>query len=264
MMKTKLFAIMLFLPILMACIKINKEQPVEGHLYRRVEGGIKQLLPSDFVPRHFQICALGDSLTLGYGSSMNPGGYPIYLREKLVKAKGIKDVTIEPYGVSGNRSSHLLNRLNDEKLIERIRRADIIIITIGGNDIMKVVKDQFFDLELEDFRREGEDYQARLEEIIRKMKDINPKALIFLVGLYNPFIHLFGQIDEFDFILDEWNNLAKSVLKEYNGTYFIPIDEGFASGGVEFLYEDYFHPNDRGYQYIADQIYLSIIEHLFP
>lgn len=264
MMKSKLFLIFLILPFVIACIPSNKGQLVEGHIYRKIEGGLKHPLPSDFIPRHLQICAVGDSLTLGYGSSMNQGGYPIYLREKLGQAKGIKDVTIETFGVSGNRTNHLLNRLNSEKLMAGIKKADVIIVTIGGNDIMKVVKDHFFDLDMEDFRRESEGYQARLNEILRKIKDYNPEAFIFLVGLYNPFTHLIGQIDEFDYILEEWNHLAKSVLKEYNGTYFVAVDEGFASGGVEFLYEDYFHPNDRGYQYIAEQLYLSIIETLFP
>ena len=40
-----------------------------------------------------------------------------------------------------------------------IQKADLVILTIGGNDIMKVVKDNIENLQLSTFTNEKESYQ---------------------------------------------------------------------------------------------------------
>jgi len=51
------------------------------------------------------------------------------------------------------------------------------------------------------------------------------------------------------------------VTKSDSNAYFIRIDDIFAASDENLLYqEDYFHPNDRGYELIAARIYEEMKE----
>ena len=261
-MKKKFF-LLPFLFLFYACIPFDKGWTIDYHGKKEIVERPFQELPKDFVPQFLQVCAIGDSLTVGVGSVEHGDGYLTYLRNRLLEEKGIGEVGIDSFGVNGNRTTHLLNRLEDERLIAGVKRANIVIVTIGGNDMMKIVKDHLFELDLQDFRREMIGYEKRIREIITKLRGINPKALIFYVGLYNPFLTILGNIEELNGVLEEWNQVSERVIHEFDGVYFVDIAEEFKEKGMQFLSEDLFHPNDEGYEYIAEEIRVKMIEALF-
>ncbi|MFJ8245080.1 SGNH/GDSL hydrolase family protein [Peribacillus asahii] len=230
-------------------------QPLEQ--YRHLtELSKKQEIPSRFFPDPIQIVSVGDSLTQGVGDSKDNGGYLPYLKKKLEKEPSITAVEMVNYGVRGNRTDQLLKRLDKKEIREHIEQADSIVVTIGGNDIMKVFKQNFTNLEMEQFENAKIGYEDRLRKIFDKIRTYNKSAQIYLVGVYNPYTKIFADLYELDMIIADWNNSGEKIVSKYDSAYFISIEDIFQNTTEDLLYtEDYFHPNDRGYELIATRIY---------
>lgn len=222
---------------------------------------LKKEIPEDFIPTNLSVVSIGDSLTQGVGASDDQDGYIPYLSAYLETNRGIKDAVFSNYGVRGNRTSDLLNRLQDDQIIRDIERADAVVITIGGNDIMTVVKEKFTNLTMADFLTASFTYKERVEKILNTIRQYNQEAEIYFVGLYNPFGKWMSAFSELDIIMEDWNEIALEVTKRDSNAYFIRIDDIFSASTENLLYkEDYFHPNDRGYELIAARIYNEMKE----
>ncbi|USK68841.1 SGNH/GDSL hydrolase family protein [Peribacillus asahii] len=230
-------------------------QPLEQYQHL-TELSKKQEIPSRFFPDPIQIVSVGDSLTQGVGDSKDNGGYLPYLKKKLEKEPTITAVEMINYGVRGNRTDQLLKRLDKKEIREHIEQADSIVVTIGGNDIMKVFKQNFTNLEMEQFENAKIGYEDRLRKIFDKIRTYNKSAQIYLVGVYNPYTKIFADLYELDMIIADWNNSGEKIVSKYDSAYFISIEDIFQNTTEDLLYtEDYFHPNDRGYELIATRIY---------
>ncbi|RFU66463.1 GDSL family lipase [Peribacillus saganii] len=213
----------------------------------------KEAIPASFFPEPLKVVAIGDSLTEGVGSSKRNGGYLPYLETMLVEETLLHSADISNFGIKGNRTDQLLKRLNTAELKLEIEKSDAVIITIGGNDVMKVVRDNIMNLKMEPFIDARVEYESRLKDIIAKVRSSNPDAEIYLVGLYNPFSRYLGELDV---IMSAWNSSSEAVLSGFENTHFIQIGDVFKNSKEDLLFtEDYFHPNDRGYELIATQIY---------
>ncbi|WP_407461691.1 SGNH/GDSL hydrolase family protein [Methanobrevibacter sp.] len=236
---------------------------MEDHSTSYLTKAIKREIPEDFFPTNINIVSLGDSLTQGVGDSSESGGYIPYLVSYLEQNRGIKEAEFNNHGVRGNRTTDLLERLKTPQLMMDIQQADAIVITIGGNDIMKVVKDQFTNLTMQDFYLEANHYEERLEEIFSIIRQYNKDADIYFVGLYNPFGKWISAFQELDMIMDDWNSISQEIVTRDPNGYFIRIDDAFSNSDENLLYkEDYFHPNDRGYEIIASRIYDEMKERI--
>lgn len=229
----------------------------KGKLNKVKETGLemKSNIPASFFPQDLHIVAAGDSLTQGVGDSSDSGGYIPYLAEMLEQENSIKNANFENFGVRGNRADQLLSRLESEKLQSSIKEADLIILTIGGNDLMKVVKENISNLKINLFRSEQELFQDSLKEIFSKIREQNPNAPIILIGLYNPFYYWFADVKEMNYIVDEWNTKSRLTVENDKNAFLVDIHDIFLNNEEDLLYTDYFHPNDRGYELIADRVY---------
>ncbi|WP_281974458.1 SGNH/GDSL hydrolase family protein [Halobacillus litoralis] len=211
--------------------------------------------------RHFlvkddiQIVAVGDSLTQGVGDSTENGGYVGILEETFNSNKEAETINIANYGKRGNRTDQLLERLENEEISNSLRSADLVLLTIGANDVMKVVENNFTSLNYQDFVQEQEGYEERLHLIIQKVRALNQDAPIYLLGLYNPFDKYFNNIPELGQIMGDWNAISKQVIDNYDNATFIPIRDLFEGSEEELLWEeDNFHPNERGYKLMAERV----------
>lgn len=199
------------------------------------------------------IVALGDSLTQGIGDNTDQGGY-VGILDRTLRGLDL-NVQFENYGKRGNRSDQLLNRLEDEPEIgEAIQDAEIILITIGANDIMQVLKENITNLEIEVFNTEQVLYEERLTLLLEKLRDLNADASIYLLGVFNPFKNYFEEIPELDLIVDNWNSTGSSVIEQDNNATFIPIADLFDNAPVHLFAEDNFHPNYEGYYRMAERV----------
>jgi lysophospholipase L1-like esterase len=219
----------------------------------------KSEVPDDFIPRELRIASIGDSLTKGVGDETKQGGYTSLLEEKLLNEKDVKSVTLQNFGVKGHKTTDLLNRLQNEEVQEGIADADIIIITIGGNDIMKIVKENLFDLSLHVFEKEQAKYEVRLQKVLENIRNHNSEAEIVLVGLYNPFGWFIDLSTEINTIVDNWNEGSERILSTFDHTKFVVVDDVFSQTSDNLLSEDEFHPNAKGYEIMSERIFEAII-----
>ena len=61
-------------------------------------------------------------------------------------------------------------------------------------------------------------------------------------------------------ILMKWNRRANEIVENDLNAYFVNVSNIFAENGLNILHDDYFHPNDKGYQLIAEAIFAQIKE----
>jgi lysophospholipase L1-like esterase len=208
-------------------------------------------IAEDFFPKDMNIVALGDSLTEGVGDSTKSGGYLAYLEKKLLAHKAVKSVTVTNLGKRGLRISQLYEVINKNQDV--LQQADIIMITIGGNDIMKVVRSHFFDLSYPLFEKEQKKFARKLEKLLATLRSINEEASIVLLGVYNPFGAL-QTIPEIEQVMQLWNEGSKEIIAQYENMLFVEVADLFAERDDVF-YSDQFHPNDLGYQLMAERVY---------
>ncbi|MGG3561443.1 SGNH/GDSL hydrolase family protein [Neobacillus rhizosphaerae] len=260
-MKTFFTALILSILFLSSCTQSN---PLEFHQEKKVVAQVFKQIPADFYPRTLTVVSAGDSLTKGIGDSTGKGGYLPYLESMLEKEKGIQEVDFFNFGVKGNRTTQLLKRLQSPEMKLAIKKADLVILTIGGNDIMKVVKDHFSNLQVSDFTKERENYKKHLTQIMEAIDQENPDASIVLVGLYNPFSKWFSDIKEMDQIVADWNQTGQMVIANYPHAFFVPIEDVFLNAAEDLFYTDNFHPNNKGYELIAQRLNETLGESVLP
>ncbi|WP_059170799.1 SGNH/GDSL hydrolase family protein [Bacillus sp. FJAT-27445] len=255
--------IALFLAVLLLA-SCQAENSPDRHVLKKIEIDTEKTIPNDFFPRKLSVTAIGDSLTEGVGDSTQTGGYLPYLKQLLEKEKGIKEANIVNYGIKGTRSDQLLARLQQKKVIAGIRKADMVVITIGGNDVMKVARSNILNMQIKDFKKEERSYLKRLDQIIQVIRSENPGATVVLIGIYNPFMQWFPEVVELDQIVSDWNESEKALLSQYPETYFVEISDLFRDGDESLLFDDQFHPNDKGYQLIAERVYETLEDDALP
>jgi lysophospholipase L1-like esterase len=209
-------------------------------------------------PKDLKMVAIGDSLTQGVGDSTHRGGYIPYLKKDLESLKMVRSAEFQNFGVKGTRSDQLLERLKTSQMKSAIEKADVVFITIGGNDVMKILRDHFMNLNANVFQQEEKPYQQRLFAILKTIRQYNPHVGIVLIGLYNPFLEWFSDIREINKVIYNWNMASKEVLAKFPHTVFVSIDDIFYHQKENLLFNDHFHPNDQGYHLMANRIYQTI------
>ncbi|HEM3683329.1 TPA: SGNH/GDSL hydrolase family protein [Streptococcus suis] len=213
--------------------------------------------------------ALGDSLTEGIGDTTGQGGFVPLLAQSLVNDYGY-EVDYQNFGISGNTSNQILKRMTeDSQLATYLKQADIMTLTVGGNDLRKVILSNISNLKVSTFTKPAKDYSKRLEKIIQTARKANPNLPIYVVGIYNPFYISFPEMTEMQTIVDNWNLTTEQTTQKYDNVYFVAINDLLYKGldgesgvsqmsgqaGNNLLFEeDNFHPNNTGYEIIKKAV----------
>ena len=98
--------------------------------------------------------ALGDSITTGYGLEENETGFA----KQVADSNGY---TLTNLAQDGATSSMLLTSLSDSKVSSAIASADLITITIGGNDLM----DALYAYLAEEYNKQNSDTSITAEDV---------------------------------------------------------------------------------------------------
>lgn len=212
-----------------------------------------------FFTQELNIVALGDSLTQGVGDPTDEGGY-IGILNRMINKEDEQFVHFYNHGKRGSRTDHLLMTINDKDVKKDLKQADIILISIGANDIMQIFKENFTNLTLTPFVAEENNYEKKLEEIFSDLRKINGRAHIYLLGFYNPFGQHFADIEELDVIVSNWNEIGENVTTSLKNISFIPIKDLFTDETNNLLADDFFHPNYEGYRLMAERVLHYMIE----
>lgn len=225
--------------------------------------------------------AIGDSLTEGIGDLTNSGGFVPLVARDLQEQYNLNGVQTDNFGKNGDRSDQILKRIKKDKEIQAgLTSADIITLTVGGNDLMKVIKGDVFRLTKRTFEKPLKNYQKEVEKLLAEIRKYNADAPIYVLGIYNPFYLYFPDITEMQEIVDSWNNGTEEIVSAEEKAYFIPINDLLYKGAGDqvgivssedvaagtatsseqdiknnALYEeDHFHPNNLGYQIMASTV----------
>lgn len=223
--------------------------------------------------------AVGDSLTEGVGDETKRGGYVPLVTDALQQKYELASIEKDNYGVSGERSDQILKRVKkDSDLRNSLASADLITMTVGGNDLFQAFQKNLNAKSAKEFDRSIKKYGERVSDILTEMRELNTKAPIYVVGIYNPYYLNFPDIKAMQTVVDNWNDETQDLTKEMSNCFFVPINDllykGIATKDSEqttgssssevtnnALYnEDNFHPNNLGYQLMATAIQDKIVE----
>lgn len=206
-----------------------------GYYYYSQHSQTKQSEAATQTPKStIHLVALGDSLTYGVGDQAKNGGYVGLIQKKLEKHLN-NTVKASNYGVSGDRSDQILARLNKQSQIqEDLKNADVIVMTVGGNDLLQTLEKQLFNNSQSKLDSAidsaGETYQAKLKKLFSAVRKQNPDAPIFVFSIYDPVYTYFPKVTTITDSISKWNQITQETLADYGPSYFVDINHLLSYG----------------------------------
>lgn len=178
-------------------------------------------------------------------------GYPKYASELLAKAHADVDFEFINFGISGNRTCQLFDRLYPDAIAFQ---PNVISILIGVNDIWhrySTSRVATTDLQIET------NYRAILD---RLKKETNAKIVILAPYILDAVENAYLKED-----LERLLPIVRALAKEYADVY-IPLDELFAEALKKqpaplYYSDDGVHPNANGAEFIG-RIYAEAVKPL--
>lgn len=196
------------------------------------------------------IVALGDSLTRGTGDETGKGYVGVLMDE--IKEKSKKEVRLTNLGITGQRSDQLKQQVQQAEVQRQIQTADMIVVTMGGNDLFRGGQG-LLEFETEDITAVEKKFLENMNFIFQQIRNSNPKANVFFIGLYNPFSDL-EEGKELSKVVRHWNYQSAELSASFPNIVFVPTFDLFELKVNDYLYSDKFHPNSKGYRLIAERV----------
>ncbi len=189
---------------------------------------------------------LGDSLARGTGdgSGLGIGGrFVDELRRRHINSKNIVNLAI-----NGARTGDLLQQLHSHSVRVLLAESNVIIVSIGGNDLWG---DNWRNAPPRDPEAIMDDVQKQMGRVVGEIRAANPRARIFVIGLYNPFITtpMGKMLTPF---VNQWN--AKLAERFDGDPNLVVVQTADLFNWRDRLSMDRFHPGEEGYALIARRI----------
>jgi lysophospholipase L1-like esterase len=185
---------------------------------------------------------LGDSLARGAGDETGLG---IAGRlDQELKRRGVRARRTYNLGVNGARTADLLRQLDSTNVQQLLRDANVIVISIGGNDLWG--GSDWRTAPPPDPEKAMTDVLERIASVVDRVREVNPKARVFFVGLYSPMGRVLAPY------VARWN---ARMLERFGGDGdFTVVQTADLFSHRDRLALDRFHPNGEGYGLIARRI----------
>ncbi|MEC0371628.1 GDSL-type esterase/lipase family protein [Paenibacillus chibensis] len=219
--------------------------------------------------KDLKIAVIGDSLAKGTGDNSGMG-FARRTVSELAKDSGRKATLLNNLGINGLTTTGLLPKLEEKGTQYVLGQADVILLSIGGNDLFQGADlatkgisgtsnpGTGTELDPKDLLKGLPKASTQLKAILERIRAINPEAWIVYVGLYNPF----GDIEELKIpgnqAVASWNQSALQTINKYSSMSLVPTFDLFQHNLDKYLSSDHFHPNGDGYQQIAERIVQGI------
>jgi lysophospholipase L1-like esterase len=201
----------------------------------------------------FKVLLLGDSIAKGTGDE-NSKGFAGYLPDYF-KNSTAKDILVENAGIDGLESIGLLEQLQSQKLDKTLADSDFILISIGGNDVRRILS--LNDLAKEDqFKVRLDSYLANIKQTMKSLRKANPNSIVIFLGLYNPYEKA-NSVEDIR-LLNTWNYDTQQLVEQDGKGIFIPTSDLLKFNLGRYISKDGLHPNSAGYQAISNRISKSV------
>lgn len=245
---------MLSILILSAC-EITDSMGISKNASKKI--AVTKMIKS----KDIQYVALGDSLTQGVGDEQGKQGYVGRLEKDMESWQGVKAVTVTNTAKRGRRSEQLIDQIQSGKIDDALEKADFITLTIGGNDLMKIVRSNITELNKQAFDKKRPEFQQRYETILSLIRERNANAPILLIGVYNPLSIFTKEESDMNTIITEWNSDIRSFANNDAHAAFVNIEDLFDSNNNLVYHTDFFHPNAKGYDLMTARIIQTLREY---
>lgn len=195
--------------------------------------------------------ALGDSIA--YGSGLSNPTEACY--GKIIAATN--DFDFANHAIPGHTTTNLINRLSEKAVADDIKEADIISISIGGNDfltsnLVSLMFDSLVKNNYGQFDTISENFYKNLSVIIDTINEYNSDAVILLQTIYNPQSGVIGSVYQQG--ADRLNAAIIRYADENPGEVTV-VDVAAALGNdANNFADDGIHPSAQGNELIAAEI----------
>lgn len=224
--------------------------------------------PATETVKKLKVVALGDSLTKGTGDNTGEG----FVKRTVsgLSAKGIEVELLGNMGINGLTTAGLQSKLDEDGVDYALHLANVILLSIGGNDLFKdsnilqnsgaLQSESTTDQELtpESLLAALPEAAGRLGKILEKITEINPNAQIYYMGLFNPFGDIPDLLVPGNQAVAMWNNAAMEIINKHSNMTLVPTFDLFNKHLNKYLSTDHFHPNGDGYQRIGERFIQAI------
>ncbi|KEO84463.1 GDSL-type esterase/lipase family protein [Tumebacillus flagellatus] len=229
--------------LLLLCCLLTQALPAQAVVHR------------PFLPEQVDYVAIGDSITAGWGAPPIHGtrlnGFSAQLHRQLLTRGPAELHNLGVPGLTSGQFLFLLDHWPEASGV--IKHADLITLSIGGNDIIWA-----------DYKSPGDDakmrdalskYESNIEDILAKIRGQNPTARLFVLEVYNPF----PPDDSRHHALSEyiqWANESIAMAANTHEATVVPTASLFLDHEKEYvnLANNDIHPNVAGHTRIAEQI----------
>lgn len=205
------------------------------------------------------VVALGDSMTRGAGDTASRGGYPGRVAEQLRRAG--RPAVVANLALDGATTVDLKRRLDSAEARERVAAAALIVFSISGNDLTRSLAgaDRAADPSAR-LASDADGVRTAVADILARLRALNPKAPIRLVGLYPlPAEGVFRDLGRRQ--LHRWNTALAEAALTQEGVLVVPVADVFEER-PDRLAADRFHPGPSGYDEIASRLVAGLPESL--
>ncbi|MBA9087521.1 lysophospholipase L1-like esterase [Fontibacillus solani] len=243
----------------------------------------------------YLIVALGDSISAGYEPGMDEKSVPYGFVERLSE-QGLfhgrtKSVNYGILGLTSTGLGNYVSAIKDGKQVTPneiqqglpdpriaafaagtstakadLSNADLITITIGGNDIQKLLPD-IKDMSSDQLTAQSTDiltnYALQVRNVVDTLIELNPEAQIVVADQYQPFPKIAGAgtyvtlqnvAASFTAAVDE---IAEQYTAQGKNVKAAHVAEAFVGREISLTHiypETDIHPNQKGYEEIAKVI----------
>lgn len=200
---------------------------------------------------------LGDSIA--YGSGISNSREACY--GKIVADTNGYDYS--NHAIPGHTTNNLIDRLKEETVINDLKKADIISISIGGNDFLMsnligLMFDSIVKGDYTEYDRIADGFYTNFCEIVRIINSYNPDAVILMQTIYNPQTGYIGEAYQQG--ADRLNAAMRRYEAENPGEIVL-VDVAAALGDDALNYaDDEIHPSAQGNEIIAEVILDKLCE----
>ncbi|WP_059170233.1 GDSL-type esterase/lipase family protein [Bacillus sp. FJAT-27445] len=211
--------------------------------------------------RALQYTALGDSLTVGIGTALFPCSSFVWRYKALSEHALNRQIDVNIFAKTGATSREILQFFSWPKVAVNVASADIITITVGGNDLIDAAEVFLATFDTQVLKKALDESTANigkiLEEIHTLKSGVDNSYIIRLVNLYNPF----PKIPEADRWIQDFNAHLETISKKPH-IGVVDVYHAFSGRQNELLSLDRAHPNPNGYRVMAEVAYQLGYDHL--